>query len=78
MPPFALGAGLDVVDDQRGLWLVVDVEARVVAVDVDLELGPHAGLQVDVGFVLPREFLAQARPGPVGVRRVLRGVMRRS
>jgi hypothetical protein len=48
---FSLRTRLEVIDNQRRLFLVVDVETRAFATHFDFDLGPHARHQVDVRFV---------------------------
>src|SRR5438552_5728749 len=67
--------GLDVVDDQRGLWVAVDVEARPLATHLDPHLRPFAGHEIDIRLVPGRRLLAQPEPGPVGMGDVLGGMI---
>jgi len=54
----SLRTRLEVIDNQRRLFLVVDVEARAFATHFDFDLGPHSRHQVDVRFVFGRGLLA--------------------
>src|SRR5512143_4145331 len=42
---------LEILDDEAGLFRAIDVEPRVTTVYLDLVLGPHPGLQIDVRLV---------------------------
>src|ERR1041384_4349133 len=53
----------------------VHVEARFLAAHFDLYFGPLSRDQIDVRFVLSREFLAQHVPRKAGVRNVLSGMV---
>src|SRR5439155_19690054 len=66
-----LVAELEVVDDERRLRRVVNVEPRLRARDHDLHPRPHAGLEVDIGLVRSRRFLTQALPRVLRLRDVL-------
>lgn len=72
---FAGGAGFDVVDDQRGLRVVIDEQLCFVPVDLDFDVDPFGRADVDVGFVFGRSLLAEFEPGEVGVLDVLGGVI---
>jgi hypothetical protein len=71
----ALHPGLEVVDDERGLFLTVDVETCAVATHLNPDRRPHVRQKVDIRFVPGWRFLAQAEPRPVRERGVLRGVI---
>src|SRR5213078_3617329 len=66
---------LHVVDDERGLSLVVDVEARPFAAHLDPDFRPPICLEIDVRLVFGRGLLAQSGPGPIGIRDVLSRVI---
>src|SRR5690606_35551599 len=57
------GARLQVIHDQGGLLLAVDVEARLLPAHLDPDPGPHAGNEIDVRLVLLRRLLTEALPG---------------
>src|SRR5213596_1074395 len=66
---------LHIVDDERGLLLVVDVEARPFAAHLDPDFRPPIRLEIDVRLVFGRGLLAQSGPGPIGIRDVLSRVI---
>ena len=70
-----LHSGLEVVDNERGLFLTVDVQACAVATHLNPDRRPHVRQKVDIRFVPGWRFLAQAEPRPVRERGVLRGVI---
>src|SRR5258708_1752466 len=72
---FSLRTGLEVIDDQRRLFLTVDVETRTVATHLDLDPGPDSRQEVDVRFILGWALLAKPEPRPVGMRDVLSGMI---
>lgn len=57
---FGVRAGFQVIDDERRLWLVVDVEPRLCAAHLDLDLGPFVGDRIAVRLVLLRALVAKA------------------
>src|SRR6478609_7772460 len=71
----SLRTSLDVIDDERRLFLIVNVEAGMVATDVDLDLRPHVRHEVDVRLVPGRSLLPEPGPRPVRVGDVLGGMI---
>ena len=72
----SLRTSLDVIDDERRLFLIVNVEAGMVATDVDLDLRPHVRHEVDVRLVmLDGVSCREPRPRPVRVRDMLGGMI---
>jgi hypothetical protein len=63
----SLRTRLEVIDDQRRLFLTVNVKTCTLAADVNLDLGPRVRHEVYVRFVLGRVLLAQTKPWPIGV-----------
>src|SRR5260370_21349213 len=72
---FSLRTGLEVIDDQRRLFLTVDVETRTVATHLDLDPGPDSRQEVDVRFILGSALPAKPEPRPVGMLAVLSSIM---
>src|SRR6185503_19756953 len=70
-----LRSGFDIVDDQRRLRLIVNVEPCGVALDVDLHFRPLVRYHIDIRFVPGWRLLPQPRPRPVGIGDVLRRVI---
>src|SRR5260370_12558953 len=73
----AMSAGprFDVFDNQRRLFIIVDVEARLFAAHLDFDLRPCSRHKVDVRFVLARRLLPKPGPGPLRKRDVLSGMI---
>src|SRR5213594_4408959 len=65
----------EVFDNQRRLFVVVDVEARLFTAHLDLDLRPRSRHKVDVRFVLARCFFPKPGPGPLRKRDVLSGMI---
>src|SRR6266850_3890182 len=65
----------DVFDNQRRLFIVVDVEARLFTAHLDFDLRPCFWHKVDVRFVLARRLLPKPGPGPLRKRDVLSGMI---
>src|SRR5215470_8435063 len=65
----------DVFDNQRRLFMVVDVETRLFTADLDFDLSPCSRNNVDVCFVLARRLLPKPGPGPLRKRDVLSGMI---
>src|SRR5438046_2726312 len=65
----------DVFDNQRRLFIVVDVEARLFTAHLDFDLRPCSWHKVDVRFVLARRLLPKPGPGPLWKRDVLSGMI---
>src|SRR6266851_4197700 len=63
----SLHSGLEVVDDERRLFLTVDVEACAVATHVNPDRRPHVRQKVDIRFVPGRRFPAKPEPRPIRV-----------
>src|SRR5437763_16906818 len=53
---------LHIVDDERGLLLVVVVESRPFAAHLDPDLHPPLRLDIDVHLAFSRRLLVQSRP----------------
>src|SRR5260370_36269919 len=68
-------ARFDVLDNQRRLFIVVDVEARLFTAHLDFDLRPCSWHKVDVRFVLARRLLPKPGPGPLRKRDVLSGMI---
>src|SRR5215813_508300 len=66
---------LQIVDHQRGLRGVVHVEKRFCPMDLDPDLRPFTGNQIDVAFVAGRRLGAQLLPGKIRVGNVLGGMI---
>src|SRR5207249_8015924 len=62
---------LHVVDDERGLWLIGDVEARPFAAHLDSDFRPPFCLMIDVRPFFERGLLAKSGPCPIGIEDVL-------
>jgi hypothetical protein len=65
----------DVFDNQRRLFIVVDVEARLFTAHLDFDLRPCSWHKVDVRFVLAWHLLPKPGPGPLRKRDVLSGMI---
>jgi hypothetical protein len=61
----------EMVNDQRWLLRISDVEFGLLAVNGHLDVRPGSQLQVGVGFVSERLLLSQFLPQVVGVHAVL-------
>src|SRR5262245_12412203 len=72
---FSAGAGLQVVHDQGRLWLPMDEEPRLFALNFDPYPGPLARFEVHVRLILAWRLLPEPEPGPIRMRDVLRGVI---
>src|SRR3954463_1841764 len=59
--------GLQLVDDQRWLLLVVYVQSGASIAYFDPDLRPRVGEEIDVRLVARWRLLAQSRPGPIGL-----------
>jgi len=72
MPVRAL---FDVFDNQRRLFVVVDVETRLCTAHLDFDLHPCPRHKVDVRFVPAWRLLPKRGPGPIRKRDVLSGMI---
>src|SRR5262249_35118703 len=68
-------SALQIVDHQRGLRGVVHVEKRFCPMDLDPDLRPFTGNQIEVAFVAGRRLRAQLLPGKIRVGNILGGMI---
>src|ERR1700680_499670 len=52
---------LQIINDQAGLLRSIDVEPRAVTFHIDLVLGPHTRLQIDIRLILLGSLLSRSR-----------------
>src|SRR5260370_6342667 len=69
--PFCVCAGLDIVDDQRRLWVLVDVESRPIAMHLDPDFCPLSRDEIDIGLVLVGRLFPKLVPLPVPIGHVM-------